>query len=59
MNSHELSNYTYANANIMKVKDMFCLWYFPFVLVCISTQHFCCYGFVRMHLNSFIQVHSY
>jgi len=35
--------------------------YFPFVLVCVcvSTEHFCCYGFVRMRLNSFVLVYAH
>ena len=29
------------------------------VCVCVSTEHFCCYGFVRMRLNSFVLVYAH
>ena len=37
MHSYEPSDYTYANGNIMTVKDIFCLQYFSFVLACVNT----------------------
>ena len=33
--------------------------HFSFVLKCVSTQHFCCYGFVRMSPAVFIRITSY
>jgi len=55
MHSHELSNHTYANGNVMTIKDMFCLRYFSFILVYVNTA-FLLYGFVRMCPNSFVRI---